>query len=402
MSVASYPCLSQLDVAGKVVLVRADLDVPFTPRGDVANDLRLQGLIPTLKSLKANGARIVICGHAGRPHGRYVSSLSLAPVAARLKELMGQNIYFVPDSVGRSVDAAVNTMGPGDIIMLENTRFHSDEELNSDELAGQFAKYAHIYVNDSFCTAHRKHTSTYATAQAIGTCALGHQFIEELHGLAKILHEPERPLTLICGGAKISSKIEMIKNLLPQTDQLILGGALANTFLATLGYRTGTSLVEQSMLNTARDILREAGVSGCRVLVPSDVVIAEKLVVDSAHKIVPVSDIPDDMMALDVGTETIQTWKNIILPRARTILWNGPMGANEYPPFDHGTNELARAVAESDAFTLVGGGDTLNAVQHAGVDIAKFDAASTAGGALLAYLSGQELPALEAVLKSQT
>jgi len=385
-------------VRGLRVLVRADLNVPV--RDGVIGDMsRLERLCPTIRELAAAGARVVVCSHFGRPDGKPVPSMSLAPVAHALGTLLGQPVQFVGATVGPVAAAAVDTLPPGGVLVLENTRFYPGEESNDPEFAEQMAALADLYVNDAFSAAHRAHASTEGVARHRPAYA-GRLMQAEIEALEAALGTPVRPVCAIVGGAKISTKLALLGNLSRRADVLVIGGAMANTFLAAQGHAVGRSLQEAGMHETAREIMAEAARAGCTIMLPTDGVVASEFQAGAASHDVSINAIPGDMMMLDVGPNTIQALRDM-LQDMRTVLWNGPLGAFEVPPFDAGTNALAQEVAlltsQGALRSVAGGGDTVAALRHAGV-LDRFSYVSSAGGAFLEWLEGRTLPGVVALM----
>jgi phosphoglycerate kinase len=394
-----YKTLEDFNFKGMRVLVRADLDVPTDENGKVTNDARLHAALPTVQYLIQQGAKTILLGHKGRPSGERVFDLSLKPLVQPLTEMLGKNVLYNKYCAGPQVENDVASMEEGDVLLLENSRFEAGETSNVEKLSQEFARLADIYINDAFATSHRAHASTVGVANFIEKKGIGKAFQKEVETLSKVLNSPKKPLLIIIGGSKISTKIGVLENLLTKADQIIIGGAMANTFLKAKSYPVGKSLYEPESIDTARNILTAAGVTGCRIQLPHGVTVADELSPFIATRSVHIDDIKPNDMILDVGTRTLDVWKKII-SEAGTILWNGPVGAFETEPFDEGTSFIANAVAESSAFTVIGGGDTLAAVQKSGVDISKFNYVSTAGGAMLEFLEGKELPALKALVEN--
>jgi len=396
--VADFRTIDALDVGGKRVLVRADLNVPMRD-GKVSDTTRIDRLVPTLESLLERGARVIVVSHFGRPKGRVVEDLSLRPLADALgAALGGRPVAFATDCIGPAATAVVDGLADGQVALLENLRFHAGEEANDPEFAAALAALADLYVDDAFSAAHRAHASNTAIA-ALLPAAAGRLMAAELAALDAALKAPERPVAAIIGGAKVSTKLQVLGNLIDKVDCLIVGGAMANTFLYAMGVDVGRSLCEAEMADQARDILATANDKGCEVLLPADAVVAKALSGAAGHRTVPVAAVPVDFMILDIGPETARAF-GAALGRCRTLVWNGPLGAFEYPPFDAGTTAVARAAAELTKAgrlrTVAGGGDTVAALVHAGVADA-FSYVSTAGGAFLEWLEGKELPGVAAL-----
>ncbi|MBS0281089.1 MAG: phosphoglycerate kinase [Proteobacteria bacterium] len=392
-----YNTLDDLAVTGKRVLVRADLNVPLKD-GIVTDATRIERQAPTIRDLAERGAKVIVLSHFDRPKGKVVPSMSLKPVVAPLSKAVGRAVAFAEDCVGEKAEAAVKAMKDGDVLLLENTRFHAGEEKNDPDFTKQIAALGDIFVNDAFSAAHRAHATTTGLAYLLPSAA-GRSMEQELSHLQKALGNPERPLLAVVGGAKVSTKIELLQNLVARVEVLVIGGAMANTFLAAEGIGIGKSLYEADHLETARKVVHMANESGAAILLPTDVVVAKEFKADAAHRTVPVGEIAADEMVLDVGPASIQAFKNRLVT-TRTLVWNGPFGAFETRPFDAGTVAAAKAVAEAtkagNLLSVAGGGDTVAALAHAGVDD-DFSYVSTAGGAFLEWLEGKELPGVEAL-----
>ncbi len=393
----SFRTLDGLEVAGKRVLLRADLNVPVHD-GRITDRTRIERLTPTIRELAGKGARVVVCSHFGRPKGKPVAEMSLAPVAAALAEVLGQPVAFAADCIGPVAAAAVAGLAPGGVLLLENTRFHPEEEKNDPGFAAALAALADLYVNDAFSAAHRAHASTEGVAHLLPAYA-GRLMQAELTALDAALGHPVRPVAAVVGGAKVSSKLDLLGHLIGRVDVLAIGGAMANTFLAAQGKPVGRSLQEAELHATARDILAQAAAAGCAVLLPVDAVVAAALRPGVSSRVVPVDAVPAEQMILDVGPATV----DLLTARLRglkTLIWNGPLGAFETPPFDAGTLALARAVAAATAagalVSVAGGGDTVSALHAAGV-AERLTYVSTAGGAFLEWMEGKTLPGVAAL-----
>jgi len=395
--VADYKTLDDIEVRGKRVLVRLDLNVPMKD-GKVTDATRIERQAPTVRELSEKGARVIVLSHFERPGGKVVPEMSLKPVAAALAEVLKRPVAFADDCVGPVAEAAVDKLSDGDVLLLENTRFHKGEEKNDPEFAKALAANGDIYVNDAFSAAHRAHASTEGLAHLLPSAA-GRSMEAELSHLAKALDKPERPLMAVVGGAKISSKIALLENLVARVNVLVIGGAMANTFLLAQGHAIGKSLAEKDQVETAQRILAKAETGGAMVLLPSDVVVAREFKAGASSRIVGIADVDEDEMILDVGPRTIQAFGRQ-LDKTKTVVWNGPFGAFEIPPFDRGTTSAAKAVAErtkdGKLLSVAGGGDTVAALAHAGV-VDDFTYVSTAGGAFLEWLEGRTLPGVAAL-----
>ncbi|MEX1254440.1 MAG: phosphoglycerate kinase [Dehalococcoidia bacterium] len=388
--------IRDIDARGKRVLVRVDFNVPFDDAGRILDDLRIRSALPTIRYLREHNARVILCSHLGRPKGKVNDSLRLAPIAERLGGLLGAPVANARDCVGPEAEAAVAKLNDGDVLLLENLRFHPEEEANDPEFVRQLASLADIYVNDAFGTAHRAHASTEGVAHHLPAVA-GLLMEKEIDYLARIVAEPQRPLGAIIGGAKVSDKIAVLRNLLSKTDVLVIGGGMANTFLQAKGLAVGDSLVEDEQLDTARAIMGEAEQRGLRLLLPTDVVIADRFAADAETRVVEVDQVPDGWRILDVGPRSVDAYEKALAP-CKTIVWNGPLGVIEMAPFAKGSEALARALAGFDAVTIVGGGETAALVEESGL-AGKFDHISTGGGAFLEFLEGRELPGVAALLE---
>jgi len=382
--------IRDVDVKGKRVLVRVDFNVPLN-RGEVADDTRIRAALPTLQYLAEQGARTILCSHLGRPKGERNPELSLKPVAEALENLIRRPVQFIPVTVGLEAEEAVDSLQPGEFLLLENTRFHAEEKMNDPGFSEMLAKLADLFVNDAFGSAHRAHASTTGVTEFLPSVA-GFLMEKELNYLGKALEDPKRPFVAILGGAKVSDKIGVIDSLLKKADTLIIGGGMANTFLAAQGYDMADSLVEEDAISTAQDLLKKAG---DHMLLPTDVVVADKFAADALDKVVSIGEIPAGWRALDIGPDTLEKYKDAAA-KAGTIVWNGPMGVFEFPKFAAGTVKLAQVVAESSGISIVGGGDSAAAVKQAGLN-EKIDHVSTGGGASLEFLEGKELPGVAAL-----
>jgi len=393
----TFRTLDDLSVKGKRVLVRADLNVPVAD-GKVTDATRIERQAPTIKELAEAGARVIVLSHFDRPKGKVVPSMSLKALLGPLSDAVGRKVAFAEDCVGEKANAAVSALKDGDVLLLENTRFHKGEEDNDAGMAKELAVLGDIFVNDAFSAAHRAHASTEGVARLLPNAA-GRSMQAELTHLQKALGNPQRPLLAVVGGAKVSTKIALLENLVKRVEVLVIGGAMANTFLAAEGIKVGKSLFEPDHLETARKIIHAANESGAVILLPTDVVVAKEFKAGAAHRTVLVRDIADDEMVLDVGPASIQEFGNRLIG-TRTLVWNGPFGAFETTPFDAGTVAAAKAVAKAtkagSLLSVAGGGDTVAALAHAGVE-QDFTYVSTAGGAFLEWLEGKELPGVEAL-----
>jgi phosphoglycerate kinase len=387
--------IADVPLAGKRVFIRVDFNVPLDRQGHVTDDTRLRASLPTIQYAQDKGARVILASHLGRPAGKVEPRYSLKPVAECLSGLLGRQIPLAGDCIGPSVETQVAQMQAGDILLLENLRFHAEEEKNDSMFAQQLARLADVYVNDAFGTAHRAHASTEGMTKFLPVAVAGLLMQAELAHLGQLLASPDRPYIAILGGAKVSDKIGLIFNLLPQLNRVLIGGGMAYTFLMAQGVPVGNSLVEADKVDAARDILTRAASLGVIIQLPEDHVIAERLDAGAATQTVPLDGIPSGWMGLDIGPQTVEAFRRTIA-EAKTVVWNGPMGVFEIPLFAQGTNAVARAVAASQATTIVGGGDSVAAVNQAGV-ADRITHISTGGGAFLELLEGRELPGVTAL-----
>jgi len=396
----TFKTIDDLDVKGKRVLVRCDLNVPMKD-GVVTDTTRIDRSVPTLKDLSDRGARIVIVSHFGRPKGQVVPEMSLRPVAEAMSKAIGRDVAFATECIGPAAEAAVGRLEDGDIVMLENLRYHAQETENDRDFAAQLAAHADLYVNDAFSCAHRAHASTEGVAQLLPAAA-GRLMQAELEALSNALEAPEHPMAALVGGAKISTKMDVLGHLVGKADLLIIGGGMANTFLYAQGVNIGKSLCEADMADQARDVMEKAAEAGCEIVLPVDAVVAEEFAEGAANEQVTLDSVPADGMILDVGPASIDDLTGR-LANCKTVVWNGPLGAFEISPFDTGTNAVAREAArltkEGKLLSVAGGGDTVAALANAGVGEA-FSYVSTAGGAFLEWLEGKELPGVAALNRS--
>jgi phosphoglycerate kinase len=392
----AFRTLDEAELSAKRVLLRLDLNVP-TENGQVTDTTRLERVVPTIRETADKDGKVILLSHFGRPKGRDPKA-SLKPVAAKLSEIMGKPITFVDDCIGQRVEAAVKAMQPGEILCLENTRFHPQEEKNDPAFVAQLARLGDVYVNDAFSAAHRAHASTEGLAHKLPAYA-GRAMQAELEALEKALEQPQRPVAAIVGGAKISTKLDLLGNLLRKVDVLIIGGAMANTFLLALNKPVGKSLVERDLVPTAQEILAKAEADKREILLPVDAVVARKFEAHAPSRVVDVAVVADDEMILDIGPKSIEQVVSV-LGRSKTLVWNGPFGAFEMQPFDTGTIEVAEAAAEltqaGKLVSVAGGGDTVAALNAAGA-ADRFTYVSTAGGAFLEWMEGKTLPGVEAL-----
>lgn len=385
--------------AGKKALVRVDLNVPQDANGRITDDSRARAIIPTVKKILADGGSAILMSHLGRPKGKVNPAMSLKPVADHLSNLLGTAVIFATDCVGPDAKAKADALKAGDVLLLENLRFHPEEEGGDEAFSQSLSELGDVYVNDAFGTAHRAHASTTVVARFFPQAKLfGYLMQAEIDSVGKVLGEPKRPMTAIVGGSKVSSKINVLRNLLGSCDELIIGGGMANTFVRANGGNTGASLVEEDLLDTARTIIAEAKAKGVKLHIPTDAVVADAFAENANTDQCPADAVPDGWMALDIGPKSIEVFRNAILG-SKTILWNGPMGVFEMKPFQQGTVAIANAVAEATgkgAFSLVGGGDSVAAVNQFGL-ADQISYVSTGGGAMLEYLEGKVLPGIAAV-----
>ncbi len=387
--------LDDLDLRGKRVLVRVDYNVPYDQAMNITDDTRISATLPTLRYCIDQGARLVLVSHLGRPEGKVVPSMSLAPVSVRLSELLGKDVRFLTGPVDASMAAAVDSLKPGDVALLENIRFQPGEETNDEALGRALAALADVYVDDAFAAAHRGHASNEAVARYVREKAAGFLLRDELVYFGKAMLEPERPTTAIIGGSKISTKLAVLRNILGKVDNLIIGGGMSYTFLMARGFEIGKSIHEKDQTGTARDIMETAARMGVRLVLPVDIVVAPDLRSADRRKTVPVEAIPADMEGVDIGPGTIELFGSVI-GESRTIIWNGPVGAFEIPEFSVGTMAIARMVGESGALSVIGGGDSVSAVHKSGY-ADRMSYISTGGGAFLELLEGKSLPGIRAL-----
>lgn len=382
-----------IDVQGKRVFCRVDFNVPLED-GRITDDTRIKAAVPTIEYLVERGARVILASHLGRPKGKVVDELRLTPVAQRLSEILGRKVEKADEAVGEDVEAKVSSMQSGDIVLLENVRFYPGEEQNDAGLARSFASLADVYVNDAFGAAHRAHASTEGIAHYLPAVA-GLLMEKELDILGKALSTPERPFTAIIGGAKVRDKIGVIENLLDKVDNLIIGGGLAYTFVKAKGLEVGKSILEPDKVDLAKQFMQNAEKQGVNFYIPIDVVAATEFAPDARSQVADIENIPGDLEALDVGPKTRKVYTEVI-KSSKLVMWNGPMGVFEFDKFAHGTNAIAQAMAEADAVTIIGGGDSAAAVEKAGL-ADKMTHISTGGGASLEFMEGKDLPGVVAL-----
>lgn len=384
------------DLSGKSVLVRSDFNVPLDADKNITDDGRIRAALPTLKLLLDAGAKVIVVAHLGRPKGKVNPDYSLAPVAKRLQELSGAKVILASDTVGKGAKAAVAEAKPGEIVLLENVRFNAAETSKDDAEREAFAKelaaLADVFVSDGFGVVHRKQASVYDVAKLL-PAATGLLVAKEIESLGKAVNNPERPYVVVLGGSKVSDKLGVIANLLSKADKLIVGGGMAYTFLAAKGYEVGTSLLEKDQIDTVKGYIETAEKNGVELLLPVDTVVAPYFGADAPATVVPSTEIPADQMGLDIGPKTRELFADAI-KSAKTVVWNGPMGVFEFPAFAEGTKAVAKAMSESDAFSVIGGGDSASAVRNLGFDESTFSHISTGGGASLELLEGKVLPGI--------
>ncbi len=385
--------IADISWSGKRALVRCDFNVPLDANLNITDDTRIRAAIPTIRYLLDHGAIVILCSHLGRPKG-VTESLRLNPVAKRLSELLGKPVKKLDDCIGPEVEAAVAASKPGDVLLLENLRFYAEEEKNDPEFARKLAKLADVYVNDAFGTAHRAHASTAGVAAYLPAVA-GFLMEKEIQFLGEAIQNPQRPFVAILGGAKISDKIGVIENLLAKADTLLIGGGMANTFLKAKGYQMGDSLVEEGSVQLAAELLQKGG---SKLVLPVDVVIADAFSAEAKSQVVSADSVPAGWRVLDIGPKSVELFAEKI-KGAKTVVWNGPMGVFEFPPFAKGTFAIAKALADSGATTIIGGGDSVAAVEQSGL-AERITHISTGGGASLEFLEGKELPGI-AVLNNK-
>lgn len=385
--------IQDISVKGKRCLVRVDFNVPQDSEGNVTDDTRIVGALPTIKYLVANGAKTILCSHLGRPKGQFNAKYTLAPVAVALEKLLGQKVIFVDDVVGEKVEKAVAELKEGEVMLLENTRFYKEEEADDKEFCKKLAKLADVFVNDAFGTAHRAHASTSGVAEFVKESVSGFLIKKELDVMGKALTNPDRPFVAVLGGAKVGDKIGVIRNLLEKADVVIVGGGMAYTFQKAKGYEVGTSLCEDGCIELAKELMQQAKEKNVQLLLPVDNVVAAEFSNDAVRKVVDSDKIPADMMGMDIGPKTVELFCNAI-KTAKTVVWNGPMGVFEMSNFANGTKQVAKAIAETDCVSIIGGGDSAAAIKQLGF-ADKVTHVSTGGGASLEFLEGKVLPGID-------
>lgn len=389
-----------VELAGRKAWCRVDFNVPLDANGNITDDTRIRGALPTIRHAVDKGAKVIVASHLGRPKGKPAPQYSLGPVARRLSELLGRTVEFAPDCVGPEAETRAAALADGGVLLLENLRYHAGEEANDDAFAAALAKTCDVYVNDAFAVCHRRHASVDAIVRHAPVAVGGLLLKDELDYYARAMTAPSRPLAAIVGGAKVSSKLKALNNMLDRVDQVIIGGAMANTFLKFMGISVGASLVEDDMVEAAGDVLRRAAEKGIRVYLPVDAVVADRFDANAVTKIVPVDHVPEGWMILDIGPATSLLFAES-LQDARTIVWNGPMGAFEMDAFSRGTLALVADMGRCHALTVVGGGDTDTAVHQAG-GAERMSFISTGGGAFLNLMEGKTLPAVAALEAAQS
>ena len=390
--------IDKVDLKDKRVLVRVDFNVPLDDKLNVTNDIRIVESFPTIKKIIDSSGKAILMSHLGRPKGERKPEFSLKPAAERLSKLLNKNVLLAPDCIGTETEKIVSNMKAGDVVLLENLRFHKEEEKNDPEFAKQLASLGDVYINDAFGSAHRAHASTEGVTKFIKTCAAGYLMQKELDYLGSALSNPKRPYCAVLGGAKISGKIDVINNLLDKVDSLIIGGGMAFTFFKAQGKEIGKSLLEAEKLDLAKELLNKISKSKVKLLLPVDIVVAEEFKNDSPSSIVNVDEIPSDKMGLDIGPETIKLFSDVVM-KSKTIVWNGPMGVFEMDNFAKGTFSIAQTLAEATvkgSVTVIGGGDSAAAIDKAGLKD-KVSHVSTGGGASLEFLEGKTLPGVAAL-----
>jgi len=387
----------QVELKGKRVFIRVDFNVPLNEKNKITDDTRILLSLPTIRFVSEAGGKVILASHLGRPKGKRDPKFSLAPVAKRLSQLLGKKVAFATDCIGEEVQKQIEGLKEGDVILLENLRFHPEEEKNEEAFSKALAALCDVYVNDAFGTAHRAHASTEGMTRFVKTVAVGFLMMKEVESLEKALVNPEKPYVAILGGAKVSDKIGVIQNLLDKVTTLLIGGGMAYTFLKAQGFQVGKSLVEEDQIGLSLSLLEEAR-GKITFFLPSDHVAAERMDIQAKRKVVKNDKIPPGWVCLDIGPETVKTFSKEI-QSAKTIVWNGPMGVFELEPFSHGTFAIAKAIANSHTFSIVGGGDSVAAVKQAGV-ADRISHISTGGGASLEFLEGKKLPGIEALRKN--
>lgn len=389
--------LDQINVSNKKVLIRADFNVPYDKNMNITDDTRITSTLPTIEYCLKQNATVILVSHLGRPKGKPVPEMSLKPVAKRLSELLKKDVVFIDKPVTQGIQDEINKLKPGDVALLENIRFYPEEEKNDENFGKLLGALADVYVNDAFATAHRGHASNEAITRYVKECVAGFLMKDELEYFKKALVQPQKPVTAIIGGVKISTKIEVLKNIIPKVDNLLIGGGMSYTFLKALGYNIGKSVVEEDQLHTAKEIIELAKKHNVNLLLPEDIVVANKFDSPEGKEVVPITSIPDNKEGVDIGPATRKKFAEII-KQSKTVIWNGPLGAFETKEFAEGTSEIAKVVAESGCTSVIGGGDTGAAINSSGY-ADKMTYISTAGGAFLELMEGKTLPAVKALDK---
>jgi phosphoglycerate kinase len=387
--------IDELDLKNKKVFIRVDYNVPMDSSGNITDDTRIRESLPTINYVLEKGGSIILASHLGRPKGKPEQKYSLLPVAKRLSDLLKREVTFANDCVGAEAETKARALKPGQVLMLENLRFHAEEEKNEDTFAEKLASLADCYINDAFAVSHRAHASVAAITRHKKECAAGFLMKKELTYFEKVMKEPDRPLIAIVGGAKVSGKLEVLENLLQKVDSILIGGGMAFTFLKAQGLEVGKSLVEDDLIPTARKILNLAKEKGVKILLPVDCIVADKMDASAQARMVDIQEIPKDYLGLDIGEKTVALFGDTI-KNAKTIIWNGPMGVFEMKPFSRGTLAIIDRIVSSPAISIVGGGDTDTAVHQAGKE-KEITFISTGGGAFLELLEGKELPGIKAL-----
>ncbi len=387
--------IDQIDIKNKRVIIRVDYNVPYNSSMEITDDTRIRSTLRTINYCVKMRSKIILISHLGRPKGKIVPEMTLKPAAQRLSRIIKKEVRFFNDEIGEGLQNKIDRLNPGDICLLENIRFYPGEEKNDDDLGKKLASLADVYINDAFAAAHRGHASNDAITKFIKTSCAGFLLKDEIEFFKKALENPEKPLGAVIGGAKVSTKLNVLENILNKVDYIIIGGAMAFTFLKSKGYDTGKSLIEEDLITSAGEILHKASKKNIPVYLPVDIVAASEFKNESPAKVVPVENIPKDMIGLDIGPETINLFSEKI-KNSKTVIWNGPMGAFEMPRFAEGTNELAKTIAGSRCLSIVGGGDSVTAINQLGI-ADKISYISTGGGAFLELLEGKKLPAIKAL-----
>ncbi len=387
--------IREIDIKGKKLLIRVDFNVPMDDQGNITEDTRIRGVLPTINHALDEGAKIIICSHMGRPKGQRVEKFSLAPVAKRLSRLIDKEVKLAPDCIGAEVEEMAANLAEGEVLLLENLRFHPEEQANDPEFSKKLASLAEIYINDAFAVAHRAHASVVGVVKFFDTCAAGFLLQKEMDYFHRSVSDPRRPLVAIVGGAKVSSKLGALRNLMDRVDKMIIGGAMANTFLKSMGYGVGKSKIEEDLIDTAVELMEKARDKGVKLYLPVDCIVADRFDPRAEAMRTTVQEVPDEWMILDIGPATTTLFSEA-LETAKTIIWNGPMGAFEMDAFSRGTMAMVQRVASSHALTIVGGGDTDVAVHRAG-ESNNISYISTGGGAFLMLMEGKPLPGVEAL-----